>query len=95
MNYGSMPLYPPMGQECCRGNCMRMALFRCDPHRRQDMCCTGKSVILENPCCPGECAEVHLSVDGCGNLEVCVHREPHGGCGCRRPSRPKNRGCWD
>lgn len=45
-------------------------------------------VTVENPCRPGERAEVLLAVDGCGNLTVCVRREAER---CRRenPCRPR------
>lgn len=62
----------------------RMPLFDCDScgMNRFDCACS-RTVRLENPCCAGEFAEVTLSVDGCGNLVICVHRhsEP---CDCRR-----------
>lgn len=46
--------------------------------------CQKQTVRLENPCRPGECAEVTLSVDECGNLVVCVHRNGHPPHCCHR-----------
>lgn len=81
MNCGYRPLYPPAGDRCdrCDDCCesWRMPLFDCDSHRHShDDCGCSQTVRLENPCCPGECAEVTLSVDCCGNLVIGVHRDP-------------------
>ena len=46
-------------------------------------------VVIDNPCCPGERAEVVLGVDDCGNLVICVHRL----CRDRPPCRPEPRVC--
>lgn len=96
MKYGFRPLYPPMSDGCdCRDHCdrcgtadresWRMPLFRCDSCRMPCDSCS-QTVRLENPCCPGECAEVTLSVDSCGNLVICVHRDRWRN-ECRRPYR--------
>lgn len=83
MNYGFKPLYPPPGDCCGRDQCMRLPLFNCDsPMPPRDPCGCAQTVRLENPCCPGECALVSLSVDSCGNLVLCVRREPPR-CDCR------------
>ena len=84
MNYGFRPLFPPMGDCCDRDNCVRVPLFNaehCCPPREPCGCC--QTVRLENPCCPGECADVALSVDSCGNLVICIHRD-HSRCDCHR-----------
>jgi len=82
-NYCSMPLYPPINPSgcCAQDHCMRFPLFNGEsgPHR----CGCTQSVRLENPCQPGEYAEVLLSVDHCGNLVVCLRREPP----CNYPHR--------
>ena len=46
--------------------------------------CACRRVTIENPCRPGEVAEVLLGVDDCGNLVVCVKRD----WSRERPSRP-------
>ena len=90
MYMGRMPLYPPPGGERGRENCIRLPLFQNDSVRQPPANCA-QTVRLENPCCPGEFAEVTLSVDYCGNLAVCVHREPYG---CRpRPPKHRSRDC--
>jgi len=100
MNYMNLnrPLYPPPGDGCghCDGygrrDCRdreswRMPLFGGDcACASRDCCGCSQTVRLENPCCPGECAEVTLSVDNCGNLVVCVHKDPWK-CDCRRPKK--------
>ena len=72
MIYENMPLYPGMRPPTASGECVRMPLFRpgCGSGRECER------VVIENPCCPGECAEVALGVDACGNLTVCVRRGP-------------------
>lgn len=50
-----------------------MPLFDHDPAPPQDCSCA-KTVRLENPCRPGEWAEVTLNIDPCGNLVVCIHK---------------------
>ncbi len=84
MGYPQRPLFPPMGDCCAPDNCVRVPLFSRDVCRPPNACPCAQTVRLENPCCPGECAEVALSVDGCGNLVMCVHREP-----CCPPPRPR------
>ena len=91
MMYDSMPLYPMIGPERGNGACVRVPVFGGgrEPGRLPDesQC---RSVWIENPCRPGELAEVLLGVDDCGNLTVCVRREERRPCGCRpnRPPRP-------
>lgn len=81
MKCGYRPLYSPAGDRCerCddhRRESWRMPLFDCDRHRPGcGDCGCSRTVRLENPCCPGECAEVTLSVDSCGNLVIGVHRD--------------------
>ena len=65
------------GRDCFDRNSWRMPLFDCDRMSPSHDCgCGSQTVRLENPCCPGECAEVTLSVDQCGNLVICVHKNP-------------------
>ena len=80
----NMPLYPGMRPPCDGSPCMKVRLF-------DDACCQSRCpppmkvcqrVTIDNPCCPGEQAEVALGVDDCGNLVICVHRL------CRAP-RPR------
>ena len=90
MYYETMPLYPPMGADRDCDNCVRVPVFgegRPGPGALPDerFC---RRVMIENPCRPGECAEVLLGVDSCGNLTVCVRREPRRDCE-RRPPRPQ------
>ena len=83
MYYGQTPLFPSMHSSCETGNCVRVPLFDaefCRSSRPPMQDC--QRVILENPCRPGECAEVLLSVDACGNLVVCVRRDPRRECCC-------------
>lgn len=87
MGFSHRPLNPLLGDCCNRESCVRMPLFNCEPrHSHSDSCGCGQTVRLENPCCPGECADVTLSVDSCGNLVICVHREPCR-CSCCLPVR--------
>ena len=87
MTYGRIPLYPAL----CPGGegsaCVTMPLF--DDGRGgppgPSPCGDVQRVTIENPCRPGEWAEVLLGVDGCGNLTVCVRRAAE--C-CRRPEKP-------
>lgn len=93
MRYDFKPLYPQVCDSCDRCDCgrpesWRMPLFQCEPCRSGCDCGCSQTVRLENPCCPGECAEVQLSVDSCGNLVICVHRDGHR---CGYPSRHKKR----
>jgi len=82
MGYDLRPLYPQQCDCSNRESCVRMPLFGDDMHcSHRDVCGCSQTVRLENPCRPGECAEVTLSVDSCGNLVVCVHRDHS--CGCR------------
>lgn len=92
MYYETMPLYPRMGPGCDGENCVRVPVFGRDcggPGRMGDVSQL-RRVMIENPCRPGERAEVLLGVDECGNLTVCVRREGHDECACRpcRPPRP-------
>ena len=50
--------------------------------------CACRRVTIENPCRPGEVAEVLLGVDDCGNLVVCVKRDCRPPCEPLRPPRP-------
>ena len=92
MMYDSMPLYPMMRPERGEGSGVRVPVFGGGggPAGLPDegRC---RRVWIENPCRPGEFAEVLLGVDVCGNLTVCVRRdgECHP-CGSRpqRPPRP-------
>lgn len=93
MKYRNRPLYPTPGwgcdcrehRDCRQSESWRMPLFDCEPMRPPIDCgCGSQTVRLENPCCPGECAEVTLSVDHCGNLVICVHRD-YWKNDCRRP----------
>ena len=75
MRYDRMPLYPPA---CPSEPCLRLPLFGgcnsgCESWFPQEYC---QTVRLENPACPGEYAEIRLSVDECGSLSICVHRPP-------------------
>ena len=84
MVYESMPLYPGMKPPCDGSPCMKVRLFddarggchRAPPLREKER------VVIDNPCRPGERAEVVLGVDDCGNLVICVHR-----MGRERPCR--------
>ena len=95
MRYDSMPLYPALGPGEDGEACVRVPVFG---HGREG---PGwgrpprwvKRVTLENPCRPGETAEVLLGVDECGSLLVCVRRDdphcppPRPGC-CPEPCPP-------
>ena len=98
MYYETMPLYPPMGMDRDCDNCVSVPVFgegRPGPGALPDerFC---RRVTIENPCRPGECAEVTLGVDACGNLLVCVRRDPppcrHDRPPCR-PCRPREDRC--
>lgn len=88
MYYETMPLYPVLRPGCDSQRCMRVPMFDDDgpcgplPELRGV-----RRVTIENPCRPGERAEVLLGLDERGNLVVCVRREPEDGP-CRRPERP-------
>lgn len=75
MFYENMPLYPGMRPPCDGNPCMKVRLFddACGCHRAPPMreC---ERVVIDNPCRPGEQAEVTLGIDDCGNLVICVHR---------------------
>ena len=97
MMYGNMPLYPSLSPGCCDDACVRVPLFNEGRPPAQGLPPVGElqRVALENPCRPGEWAEVLLGVDACGNLALCVRRDE---CGCRpacpprpfrEPDRPK------
>lgn len=90
-----MPLYPAMRPDGDGRRCVRVPMFGGDgmgapgwPDGRgvPELRCV-RRVTIENPCRPGECAEVLLGLDACGNLVVCVRRpcEPDP---CPRPRRP-------
>ena len=84
MYYENMPLYPRLGCDCGRDSCVRVPVFgggRGEQGRLPDECAC-RRVTIENPCRPGEVAEVLLGVDDCGNLVVCVKRD------CRPPCPP-------
>ena len=73
MGWERMPLYP--GERRLGCGCYQIPLFG-DGRRPGGEPCSTQTVRLENPCCPCECASVTLSVDACGNLSICVHRDP-------------------
>ena len=87
MMYDGMPLYPSLRPGRDGQACVRVPLFDDGRpgHGLPDGDCRWRQVTIENPCRPGERAEVLLGVDGCGNLMVCVRREAD--CDCR-PPRP-------
>ena len=85
MVYESMPLYPSLRPGDDR-SCVRMPVFTRDPRGPSPGACSQRRVTIENPCRPGEFAEVLLSVDECGNLVVCVRRD-----NCRPPCPPEPR----
>ncbi len=92
MYYETMPLYPALRPGCDRESCVRVPMFdgnRCPPCPDGELrqC---RRVTMENPCCPGERAEVLLGLDACGNLVVCVRRDPPRDCD-REPCRPRPR----
>lgn len=85
MYYETMPLYPALRPGCDDRSCLRVPVFGdCDgprgPLPELQSC---RRVTIENPCRPGEVAEVLLGLDACGNLVVCVRKEPE-----RPPCRP-------
>ena len=97
MYYETMPLYPALREGCEREPCVRVPVFgaeNCGPGRMPDACHC-RRVTIENPCRPGERAEVLLGVDDCGNLVVCVRREPCPPMDCRgrRPDCGPRRLC--
>lgn len=93
----TMPLYPSISPGCGPEACVRVPVFGADRCARPGPLPVRecRKVIIENPCRPGECAEVLLGVDACGNLAVCVRRAPgRDGCDwdegrelCERPRR--------
>ena len=90
MYYETMPLYPALRPGCDGSECVRVPVFDGDPgpgdHCPELRC--PRRLTIENPCRPGERAEVLLGLDSCGNLVVCVKREPERD-GCRPcPPRP-------
>ena len=86
MGFDMRPLSPSGGDCGGRESCLRMPLFGCESCcSRREACGCSQSVRLENPSSPGEYAEVSLSVDSCGNLVVCVHRDYS--CGCKGKRR--------
>lgn len=93
MMYGQMPLYPALGDGCGGDACVRVPLFGEGPRAARSLPPVGdvRRIVLENPCCPGEWAEVILGVDACGNLALCVRRDD--GCGRSRPPCPPADGC--
>ena len=94
MYHMNKPLFPPMKPVCDQDPCVRVPLFNgetCACSRPPMPGC--KRVIVENPCRPGECAEVLLGVDECGNLVICVKRDIRF-CWDVRPECPcRKRGC--
>ncbi|MBR1820359.1 MAG: hypothetical protein IJ769_01915 [Clostridia bacterium] len=96
MYYETMPLYPALRPGCDSESCVRVPIFDGDdmPCGQPPQLRSCRRVTIENPCRPGECAEVLLGLDACGNLVVCVRREPERDACCRpcRPQRP-NRPC--
>lgn len=92
MYYENMPLYPGMRPPCDPSPCMKVRLFDdgCRGDRRAPPMKACERVVIDNPCRPGERAEVVLGMDDCGNLVICVHRlcgrEPGGhSAPCCRP----------
>ena len=87
MFYENMPLYPGMKGACRPEGCMKVRLFDdgCGRDCRPPAMRECERVTVENPCRPGERAEVVLGVDDCGNLVICVHRDLCEPC---RPCRP-------
>ena len=88
MMYNGMPLYPALPGERDSDACVRVPVFGeggRGPGRFPDECHC-RRVTIENPCRPGEVAEVLLGVDACGNLVVCVKRDP---VQCCRPRPPR------
>lgn len=91
MYYDNLPLYPSLCPGWDQESCVRLPVFdtkRCG-HGRMPDACQCQRIIIENPCRPGERAEVLLGVDDCGNLAICVRRDP-----CReRDCRPSGPDC--
>lgn len=87
MYYETMPLYPALRPGCDSQGCVRVPVFdgEGDPCADWSRLREVRRVTIENPCRPGQCAEVLLGLDGCGNLVVCVRREPER---CCRPCPP-------
>ena len=92
MYYETMPLYPAMRGECDRKACVRVPIFEDGrrPGSLEDEVRPCERVTIENPCRPGERAEVLLGLDGCGNLVVCVRRDRRAEDDCA-PCRPNRR----
>ena len=88
MYYETMPLYPALRPDCEAQGCVRVPVFDGgrDPCPDMSRLRCQRCVTLENPCRPGERAEVLLGLDECGNLVVCVRREPER---CCRPCPPR------
>ena len=89
-----MPLYPAMRPDGDREACVRVPVFGgCGRWGggRPAAACRYRRVDIENPCRPGEWAEVLLGVDECGNLTVCVKRGPGRDCDCRPECPPEPR----
>ena len=91
MCYENMPLYPGMRPPFDPSPCMKVRLFDdgdCGCHRAPTMrdC---ERVVIDNPCRPGERAEVTLGVDECGNLVICVHRLHAAPRRCRPECNPE------
>lgn len=88
--YENMPLYPGMKPACGDGGCMKVRVFDeacggcCHPPAMREC----ERVWIENPCRPGERAEVTLGVDDCGSLVICVRRD------CPGPCPMPRRGDW-
>ena len=87
MYYETMPLYPALRPGCEDGECVRVPVFGDGPSDGCPELRCQRRVVIENPCRPGERAEVLLGLDGCGNLVVCVRRDRERDC--HRPCEPR------
>ncbi len=86
MMYDGMPLYPSLRPGRDGQACVRVPLFDDGRpgHGLPDGDCRWRQVTIENPCRPGERAEVLLGVDGCGRREGKAVRDVAGeGVGIR------------